>query len=57
MPTYADTVPVMERHRFDAASLDRYFTRHLDSYRGELESVKTSRSARERAELAWSLVS
>ncbi len=25
MPTYADTVPVMERHRFDVASLDRYF--------------------------------
>ena len=25
MPTYANTVPVMERHRFDGASLDRYF--------------------------------
>ena len=24
MPTYANTVPVMERHRFDVASLDRY---------------------------------
>lgn len=37
MPTYANTVPVMERHRFDAASLDRYLARHLDGYRGGLE--------------------
>ena len=37
MPTYAKTVPVMERHRFDVASLDRYFTAHLDGYRGGLE--------------------
>jgi aminoglycoside phosphotransferase (APT) family kinase protein len=37
MPTYANTVPVMERHRFDVASLDRYLARHLDAYRGGLE--------------------
>ena len=37
MPTYASTVPVMERHRFDVASLDRYFARHLEAYRGGLE--------------------
>jgi aminoglycoside phosphotransferase (APT) family kinase protein len=37
MPTYAKTVPVMERHRFDVSSLDRYFTAHLDGYRGGLE--------------------
>ena len=37
MPTYANTVPVMERHRFDIASLDRYFSRQLDGYRGGLE--------------------
>ena len=36
-PTYANTVPVMERHRFDAGSLDRYLHAHLDSYRGGLE--------------------
>jgi len=37
MPTYANTVAVMERHRFDSASLDRYLSRHLDDYRGGLE--------------------
>ena len=37
MPTYASTVDVMERHRFDAASLDRYLKGHLDGYRGGLE--------------------
>ena len=37
MPTYANTVPVMERHRFDAASLDRYLKTNLDGYRGGLE--------------------
>ncbi|OJU37677.1 MAG: phosphotransferase family protein [Alphaproteobacteria bacterium 65-37] len=37
MPTYAKTVPVMERHRFDVSSLDRYFTAHLEGYRGGLE--------------------
>ena len=36
-PTYANTVPVMERHRFDAGSLDRYLHAHLDNYRGGLE--------------------
>jgi hypothetical protein len=30
-PTYANTVPVMERHRFDAGSLDRYLHAHLDN--------------------------
>ena len=29
MSTYANTVPVMERHRFDAASLDLYLRRNL----------------------------
>ena len=37
MPTYAHTVPVMERHRFDVESLDRYFREHLDGYGGGLE--------------------
>ena len=37
MSTYANTVPVMERHRFDEASLDRYLASHLDGYRGGLE--------------------
>jgi aminoglycoside phosphotransferase (APT) family kinase protein len=37
MPTYANTVPVMERHRFDIASLDRYFAMRLEGYRGGLE--------------------
>src|SRR5258708_6733759 len=37
-PTYANTVPVMERHRFDAGSLDRYLHAHLDNYRGGLEA-------------------
>ena len=37
MPTYASTVPVMERHRLDVASLDRYFARHLEAYRGGRE--------------------
>ena len=36
-PTYANTVPVMERHRFDGDSLDRYLRAHLDGYRGGLE--------------------
>ena len=36
-PTYANTVPVMERHRFDTGSLDRYLHAHLDDYRGGLE--------------------
>ena len=37
MSTYANTVPVMERHRFDIASLDRYFTAHLEGYHGGLD--------------------
>ena len=37
MPVYAHTVPVMERHRFDVASLDRYLRSHLPGYRGGLE--------------------
>jgi len=37
MLTYANTVPVMERHRFDIGSLDRYLRQHLDGYRGGLE--------------------
>jgi aminoglycoside phosphotransferase (APT) family kinase protein len=37
MPVYARTVPVMERHRFDAASLDRHLRAHLPGYRGGLE--------------------
>ncbi len=37
MQTYAKTVPVMERHRFDPASLDRYLRTHLAGYRGGLE--------------------
>ena len=37
MPTYANTVPVMERHRFDVASLDRYLRANLAGYRGGLE--------------------
>ena len=37
MPTYANTVDVMERHRFDAVSLDRYLKGHLDGYRGDLK--------------------
>jgi aminoglycoside phosphotransferase (APT) family kinase protein len=37
MPVYAQTVPVMERHRFDAASLDRYLRDHLAGYRGGLD--------------------
>src|SRR4029079_767086 len=36
MPTYAKTVPVMERHRFDEALLDRYLRAHLAGYRGGL---------------------
>ena len=35
--TYANTVPVMERHRFDQASLDRYLRAHVEGYRGGLE--------------------
>jgi aminoglycoside phosphotransferase (APT) family kinase protein len=37
MPTYANTVPVMERHRFDEASLDRYLKAQLAGYRGGLQ--------------------
>ncbi|WP_428666751.1 phosphotransferase [Reyranella sp.] len=37
MPTYASTVPVMERHRFDVASLDRYLRAKLAGYRGGLD--------------------
>ena len=37
MQTYAKTVPVMERHRFDPASLDRYLRGALPGYRGGLE--------------------
>jgi aminoglycoside phosphotransferase (APT) family kinase protein len=37
MPTYASTVPVMERHRFDVASLDRYLRATLAGYRGGLD--------------------
>ncbi len=37
MPTYANTVPVMERHRFDAGSLDRYLRPRIEGYRGGLE--------------------
>ncbi|MBX9943109.1 MAG: phosphotransferase [Reyranella sp.] len=37
MPTYANTVPVMERHRFDVASLDRYLGAQLPGYRGGLK--------------------
>ena len=36
MTTYANTVEVMERHRFDARSLERYLRAHLDGYRGGL---------------------
>jgi aminoglycoside phosphotransferase (APT) family kinase protein len=37
MPLYANTVPVMERHRFDPATLDRYLRAQLAGYRGGLE--------------------
>src|SRR6478752_861014 len=37
MPVYARTVPIMERHRFDVASLDRYLCGHLPGYRGGLD--------------------
>ena len=37
MPTYANTVPVMERHRFDADTLDRYLKPRIEGYRGGLE--------------------
>jgi aminoglycoside phosphotransferase (APT) family kinase protein len=37
MTTYANTVPVMERHRFDTSSLDRYLGAHLEGYRGGLQ--------------------
>ncbi len=37
MPTYASTVPVMERHRFDVGALDRYLRASLVGYRGGLE--------------------
>ena len=34
MSTYANTVPVMERHRFDTRSLDRYLRLDRDLDRG-----------------------
>jgi aminoglycoside phosphotransferase (APT) family kinase protein len=37
MSVYAHTVAVMERHRFDAASLDRYLRSHLPGYGGDLD--------------------
>jgi aminoglycoside phosphotransferase (APT) family kinase protein len=37
MSTYAKTIPVMERHRLDAAALDRYLRQRLDGYQGGLE--------------------
>jgi aminoglycoside phosphotransferase (APT) family kinase protein len=37
MPTYANTVDVMERHRFDAVSLDRDLKGHLAGYLGDLK--------------------
>jgi aminoglycoside phosphotransferase (APT) family kinase protein len=37
MTVYASTVPVMERHRFDVASLDQYLRGRLPGYRGGLE--------------------
>ena len=37
MPSFVKTVPVMERHRFDEASLDRYLRANLEGYRGGLE--------------------
>src|SRR6201995_4189826 len=37
MSTYANTLPGMERHRFDAPSLHPYLRPHLDNYRGGLE--------------------
>ena len=37
MPTYAKTVPVMERHHFDSAALERYLSRYLNGYSGGLE--------------------
>src|SRR6478735_5539362 len=36
MPTYANSVPVMERHGFDVASLDRHLRANLAGYRGGL---------------------
>jgi aminoglycoside phosphotransferase (APT) family kinase protein len=37
MATYAHTVPVMDRHRFDPADLERYLRAHLAGFRGGLE--------------------
>ena len=37
MTTYANTVTVMDRHRFDTESLDRYLRVHLEGYRGGLD--------------------
>jgi aminoglycoside phosphotransferase (APT) family kinase protein len=37
MTTYANTVAVMERHRFDTQSLDRYLSARLEGYRGGLK--------------------
>ena len=37
MATYANTVTIMDRHRFDVESLDRYLRTNLDGYRGGLD--------------------
>ena len=37
MSVYASTVPVMERHRFDVASLERYLRANLAGYKGCIE--------------------
>jgi aminoglycoside phosphotransferase (APT) family kinase protein len=37
MSVYASTVPVMERHRFDVASLERYLRANLAGYKGGIE--------------------
>ena len=37
MTVYANTVPVMERHRFDVATLDRYLRDKLAGYKGGIE--------------------
>ena len=37
MATYANTVTIMDRHRFDTESLDRYLRVHLEGYRGGLD--------------------
>ena len=53
--TYANTVPVMERHRFDQASLDRYPDRNYvdiasDGARTHSRKVIERRLAEEAAE-------